>query len=322
MLKFDEKFFEGETIDGFYVEGDMKRAWAAQMEMLMEIDRICKKYEIQYYAEYGTLLGAVRHKGFIPWDDDMDISMKRDDYQKFMQVAPGELPFGWYLLSPQLAKNWNLPFMRLINGQGIDIRREHLERFHGCPYTVGIDIFPLDYLPSDEAELEVLKILYEHTLYIKKIIEEPKEGENQEEREETIEQLLTQLESDLRFKIDRSNSVVNQLLVRLEQMSTLYREEETERLGVMCFVSVGTSKELQKKWYEEAVLLPFENIMLPAPKGYDEVLTATYGNYMIPVREKGGHDYPFYKNQRKQVEEMLEKLRKIDERLTKLEENV
>ena len=159
MLEFDESFFKGEEIDGFYVEEEMKHAWAAQLEVVMEIDRICKKYGLQWYAEYGTLLGAVRHKGFIPWDDDMDISMKRADYNKFMEVAPKELPNGWYVLSPQLQESWSQPFMRVVTGHCVDIRPEYLERFHGCPYVIGIDIFPVDYIPKDKEELEVLDIV-------------------------------------------------------------------------------------------------------------------------------------------------------------------
>ena len=79
MLKFAEKFFEGETIDGFYIEPMMKKAWAAQLEVLAQFTEFCKEKGIHYFADFGTLLGAVRHKGFIPWDDDIDISMLRED---------------------------------------------------------------------------------------------------------------------------------------------------------------------------------------------------------------------------------------------------
>lgn len=322
MLEFEESFFQGEEIDGFYVESDMKRAWAAQMEILMEIDRICRKYNIQYFAAAGTMLGAVRHNGFIPWDDDLDISMKRDEYQRFMEVAPKEIPSGWHLASPQLIKNWKMPFMRLINGTGINISSEFLEQFHGCPYSVGVDIFPNDYLPPNEAELEVLKILYEHTLYVKQLADNKDEEETAEEHAEKMEPYLVEMEETLRFKIDREGNIVNQMLVRLEQMSMLYREEECSELGCICFIAAGNSKPVRKEWYDEAVLMPFENIMIPVPKGYDSVLKVAYGDYMIPVRDGSAHEYPFYKNQQKQLQEILENLQMIDERLTKLEETV
>ena len=83
-MRFDEDYFKPETIEGFEVKGMMKRYWAASMEVLEEVDRLCRKYNLRYYAFYGTLLGAVRHKGWIPWDDDMDIIMYRDDFNSFV----------------------------------------------------------------------------------------------------------------------------------------------------------------------------------------------------------------------------------------------
>ena len=65
----------------------MKRAWAAQLEVLQRIDEVCGKYNIEYFANWGTLLGAIRHKGYIPWDDDLDIGMKRMDYERFLKIA-------------------------------------------------------------------------------------------------------------------------------------------------------------------------------------------------------------------------------------------
>lgn len=78
----------------------MKRAWAAKLELLQIIIDICNKYDITYFAEYGTLLGAIRHKGFIPWDDDVDIALKRPDYNKLIRVLPSELPNGIALAGP------------------------------------------------------------------------------------------------------------------------------------------------------------------------------------------------------------------------------
>ena len=149
-MEFKNSFFEDEVIDGFYVPAMVKRAWGAELEVLKEIDRICRKYDIQYFAEWGSLLGTVRHEGFIPWDDDLDICMKRKDYKRFLEVADKELkddfkvftfeshPDFWYFLSRVVAK------------PHICFEKEHLDRFHQFPYIVGVDIFVLDYVCSDE----------------------------------------------------------------------------------------------------------------------------------------------------------------------------
>ena len=91
-MEFPKEFFLDEVREGFYVPAMMKRAWAAELEILVEIDKICEKHKLHYYIDYGTLLGAVRHKGFIPWDDDIDIMMFRHDYEIFSEVAQAELP--------------------------------------------------------------------------------------------------------------------------------------------------------------------------------------------------------------------------------------
>ena len=90
-MKLAADFFYDEVRDGFYIPGMMKRAWGAGMRILFEIDRICKKYDIRYFISAGTLLGAVREGSFIPWDDDLDVIMLRDEFTKFSQVVAGEL---------------------------------------------------------------------------------------------------------------------------------------------------------------------------------------------------------------------------------------
>ena len=82
-MRFDESYLQGEYRDGFYVSSMVKRSFASQMEVLEVVDRICKSYGIKYFADWGTMLGTVRHHGFVPWDDDIDICMLRDDYEKF-----------------------------------------------------------------------------------------------------------------------------------------------------------------------------------------------------------------------------------------------
>lgn len=87
MLQFPENFFDEEVRCGFTVSSTMKHYWAAQMEVLQTVIAICEKHDLTYYAFWGTLIGAVRHKGFIPWDDDIDIALKREDYQKLLCIA-------------------------------------------------------------------------------------------------------------------------------------------------------------------------------------------------------------------------------------------
>ena len=92
MMRLPREFFYDEIRDGFYIPGLIKRAWGAQLSVLSEIDRICQKNNITYHVYAGTLLGAVRDGQCIPWDDDLDICMLRDDFFKFAEVVKKELP--------------------------------------------------------------------------------------------------------------------------------------------------------------------------------------------------------------------------------------
>lgn len=112
------EYIQGEMRDGYYVQPIMKRRWMVELDMLKEIDHICRSHDIKYFGWYGTLLGAVRHRGFIPWDDDMDLAMLREDYER--------------------------------NADVIGLDQKFLDRYHGYPLMTGVDIFCLDHLPLGE----------------------------------------------------------------------------------------------------------------------------------------------------------------------------
>ena len=142
-MEFDKSFFEDEIRDGFYVSAEMKHAWAAQLEVLNDVDKACKENGIQYFAEWGTLLGAVRHHGFIPWDDDMDICMKRPDFNKFVKNVKNIMPEGYQIYNIESDKDNDNLLARIISGRTIDFSAKYLDKYHGFPYVAGIDIFPL-----------------------------------------------------------------------------------------------------------------------------------------------------------------------------------
>lgn len=152
MVYFPDNYFEKEIRNGFEVSSMMKRAWAGQIEVLSVIREICERHNILWFADYGTLLGAVRHKGFIPWDDDMDIGMTRDNLNNFIKYAKDELPDEYKLLCMDLEPQYDSLIVRVVNSTSVSMDKERLYKFHGCPYVLGIDIFPLDYLSRDEEE--------------------------------------------------------------------------------------------------------------------------------------------------------------------------
>lgn len=302
MLQFPKDYFQKEVRCGFTVSETMKRYWAAQMEVLQTIIEICKNHNLTYYAFYGTLLGAVRHKGFIPWDDDVDIAMKREDYTKFLQAAGKELPAGWHMRSIYEEEEWTQYHSIVTNELAVDISEERLSRFHGCPFVAGVDIFPLDYFPRDRQAAEVQKLLLGmiHAVVTSvKYLHTDMRDATQEEAQEAgkmVEEGLGELEKACHISFDRSKSLENQLLKLYDRICMLYGSQESDLLTFYPDYINGIDFLVQKEWLGTAQL-PFENMVVTVPFDYDKVLRACYGDYMVFERNTQAHGYPIYKKE-------------------------
>lgn len=299
-IRFSDDFFQDEIRNGFFVEHKMKCAWAAQMEVLVEIGRICRRHRIQYFADCGTLLGAVRHKGFIPWDDDIDLAMLRDDYRKFFAIARQELPEDWIVL--EMDEEYDELFGRVANSSIYDSGEERLFHFHGCPYVVGVDIFPIDYVPPVKEEEEVWYFI---SKYLFELMRNMKRFGEMNIRD-SIEPGLQMMEEMCRVKFDRNGNLERQVRELLNTIVQMYPSRDAEELEYIIWDLKNKEQRYKYKpeWYAKSIDVPFENIMIPIPIGYTEVLRVLFGDdYMVPVRESS-HDYPFYKKQDIQLEEM------------------
>lgn len=292
MIQFPEEYFKREVQDGHVVGELIKRAWAAQLEVLKQIDAICNKYDLTYFAYWGTLLGAVRHNGFIPWDDDMDIAMKREEYNKFLEVAPQELPQSYHILSDYTEEEWENTLTRITNGDKVDFDERKMQEFHNCPFVVGIDVFPLDYISRNQEEAEEQKQILTFIGTLLTVLKERKEAEErgtdiellQMYNQEIAESLVT-LEHLCGVHFDNSMSIGRQLYVLYDQVAALFTEEESDMMTSMSnYLKSGYI--VPKELLQEFTWVPFENTKIRIPNGYDAILRKTYGDYMIP--RKGG----------------------------------
>jgi lipopolysaccharide cholinephosphotransferase len=311
-MKFDPSFFQDEVRDDFLVPRRMKHFWASKLEMLEDIDKVCKKNGITWYADSGTLLGAVRHQGFIPWDDDVDIAMKREDYNHFLEIAQDELPEEYGVFTNESGSfgtdnaayvaNWN------EKEECLRLTRERLIKYHGCPFMTAIDVFPLDYLSRD-AQIEDLRDELLRGIWwdVQMIKDDHKEGTDKHrdeilERTATIEQILNTKLPDWHgnFQV-----LLNHLRLLSDNLLQIVPEDQADEFTLIRFWLIGgyPNMRLKKEWYDKVVYLPFEGYSMPGPAEYDKVLTRVYGDYMTPVRGTQSHDYPQYAGQVKRFEE-------------------
>ena len=298
-MKLTTEFYQDEVRYGFYVPTAIKQAWGAELQILAEIDRICKKYNIRYFAEWGTLIGAVRHGGFVPWDDDMDIGMLRKDYERFKEVAKDERPGEFAIHDYATKENHWLFLSRVVNCNQICFEEEHLRKYHNFPYIATVDIFVMDYLYRDE---EQEKARCEEIKHILAVADQIIEGRMQDS---VREMFLQELENKYHTKLPRPKNAreLGISLYRLAelQMARVSADESDAVAQIFPWVLKG-NRGLPKKCYDTLVRLPFEEITIPVPADYDTALRYRYGDYMTIRKVWGGHDYPYFEGQRKNLQ--------------------
>lgn len=292
-------FFRDEVRCGFYIPTAMKQAWAAELYVLEQIDRICTRHDITYFADWGTILGAVRHGGYIPWDDDLDICMKREDYVKFRRVADAELPAEFVIHDYERKEDHWLFCARVVSRNQICFEEEHLKKYHNFPYMVSVDIFIKDYLyrdPEKEKKRcdEILKIL----AVADGIVEGKFTGEAKRQR---LEELEGMYQTKLCHLTD--NRQIGVALYGLaEQQMARVPAEESDAIEQIFPWGLKGAKGLPKEYYEHAIRLPFEHTTIPVQGFYHQILRNRYGDYLQIHKVWNGHSYPFYEGQRENLQ--------------------
>lgn len=263
-------FLQEEWRDGFFVDKKRKALWQTELNIIAEIDRICLKYDIGYCVLGGALIGAVRHKGFIPWDDDMDIGMLRDDYNAFISVAEKELSDEFELQEGTRDPNYYDVIIRVRDKKTTGILRRDLGR--ETNNGIFIEIYPLDsvnpnrfLLKSQLIKFRVLNNILHFYCYPDRT---------------TIKKRMETLVAKFSVNIFGREKIYR----RLCKVVSKYNGKGYPYVDIL--VTRYNCKYLYDD-IKDRITVPYEYLNLYIPKGYDRCLSTTYGDYMkMPPEEK------------------------------------
>lgn len=258
---------------------DIKQLHRINLKTLEYVLQIIKKYNLKYYMLGGTMLGAIRHKGFIPWDDDIDIGLPREDYEKFLKVASAELPDNYKVINFKTDKNYHYYITRVqnINTRLVEIRFEHEKKYTHA----SIDIFPLDGSPNNKIKRSIhfFRIL----LHRAKMSLHNKKGIDNNRKRGTLEKILLFFilffPTDKMFNSYKEKCKIDRLLKKYEMNSSLYSGNIMGAYRVKEVVPTNL--------YGENSFYDFEHLKLRGLEKYDTYLKLLYGeNYMkLPSEE-------------------------------------
>lgn len=261
---------------------DLTPIHEANLKILKEIDRICRKYKIQYLIDSGTLLGAVRHQGFIPWDDDADVAFTRDNYEKFAKVVRKELPRGMKLLEPHQLGGGNAfydftPRILYMNSKTHEDGPK-MQFYGGRLNHLWVDLFIQDDLPECKVKAAFVRGL--HTLVYGLAMGHRYELDYSKYGRlgRIAVKVLAAAGKRIPMKIIRR--MQHSLAVRYNGGNSrlrYYSNYQPDYLQVT----------IEKQWNNQSVDLPFEDTVLMAPANWEQVLKQIYGDYMqLPPRKK------------------------------------
>ena len=319
-LEIPESFYQGEERCGYYVSPEMKKVWAVQLDLLNEFSRVCEKHNIKWWMDAGTLLGAVRHKGFIPWDDDIDVILMRSEYERFCEVAPQELQHPYCLrTATNNGRTRGFAFAKLhnedttiISGSDEFLRKNNI--IIDYDRSLWLDIFPIDNLPDDNWEYRKLlwksgiinqmagKIIHWTDYYYPAaaLWKRP------------IKALLHYLLGKMNVSYERS---YKPLWRKFMDVIVSCKQDDSKRVAKLAFR--GDPKFMTRRiWsrsdFDGTVYLPFEMLTLPAPSGWENILNHFYGNWHeYFIRDRHGvfydteHSYKYYTQEGHPINEDL-----------------
>ena len=267
------------------VTKELQPRWnAVIIDVLSAFIRICEAQGLRYFCAGGTAIGAVRHQGMIPWDDDIDVFMPRPDYDRFLRLAAQSMPEGYEVLSPYATKDYPMYFAKMCNARTTLLENERIP----CVFGLYIDIFPLDGACDD------VETCYREKRRFKRLMNKLEAVSTHNSFGEYVG-LLTKRREWGRFAVKTVAFCCRSWLRRwlLKQMDSIaYGHDYALSSRVVTYSGAYQRQEIYPKaWLETPQMFAFEGLMVNLPHDYDAYLRHFFGDYMTlpPVEQRASH---------------------------------
>lgn len=286
-INLPEDFLKEEERCGFLVSKKMKEIWAVELDLLSVFQKVADKHQIKYIASGGTMLGAARHKGFIPWDDDVDIMMLREDYNKLLSVAE-EFEHPYFLQSNRNDKGFFRCFLRLRNSNTTGIQQNEFKCHFKYNQGIFIDIFPLDNVVED------MRLFVRQQFRAKLLLKKAMFYSSLQSRYYRDKNIIKRLQRNLLRSLVLHKDTDEHYLFEYEKEVQRYNDRKTERISLLSFQFGHRIHDIKLRDMYEVEEMDFEFLKVPVPKDYDNLLTWKYGDWKTPLQFPNYHGDVFF----------------------------
>lgn len=288
-LDLPKNFLDEEVRCGFTVSHKMKKVWAVELDLLNEFTRVCKKNSLQFFTDSGTTIGALRHQGFVPWDDDIDVVMMRDDYEKLRRIAKTEFEHPYFFQIEDTDPGSARGHIQLRNSETTGILKHEFEHKYQFNQGIFIDIFPLDAVPDDDQlfkkQIELCEDLKQKMMQKRFLVEEYFLFK----RWNFIAKFINKIRYNRFHNPQKFPVGYNFFFQKYDRAISQYNGERTNRVANLSLMPYQEHRLRWREDYKSFLIKPFEFMSVPVPVGYDRILSKVYGNWREPKQSSSTH---------------------------------
>lgn len=287
-IELPEGYLDEEVRFGYTISEKMKAVWAVELDLLNELSRVCNKYNIRFFADGGTLLGAVRHKGYIPWDDDIDITMFRADYERLCGIAKDELHTPYFFQTEYTDPSSLRGHAQLRNSLTTGIVKYESQGIRKFNQGIFIDIFPIDAVPENEILLNTK--IQNIEKYLKKAWRLANIGAIYDPSPNFLKTIKRWILYKA-FSGPAGKIIDYDKYYRLyEEECKKYNEQDTTKVAKYFFIPFKKNQIWYREDFDSSILTDFEFLKIPIPRGYKRILDIFFGkDWMTPKKIGTAH---------------------------------